>query len=84
MLRTRCQLSEAQVRVIERRLRYAEQAATRLGRVDWLNAFVGSLTGIIMDTAIHTGAAKELFRFGGQVVTHLFGGGMPELPFPLS
>lgn len=62
-------LTEEQITILENRLTYLEQAATRLGRNDWINIAVGVLTNIIVAAAFAPGTAQEVLRVAGTVLS---------------
>ncbi len=71
-------LSEAQNRVLKAKLDYLVNAAGRLGRTDWRNAFVGAILGYVLTAALPPDSARDmLFRAIGAM-GHFFG--LPELP----
>jgi hypothetical protein len=68
-------LSEAQTRVLNAKLDYLVNAAGRLGRIDWRNAFVGVILGYVLAAALPPDSARDmLFRAIGAIF------GLPELP----
>jgi hypothetical protein len=71
-------LSEPQRRVLDAKLDYLVNAAGRLGRIDWRNAFVGVILGYVLTAALPPDSARDmLFRAIGAI-GHFFG--LPELP----
>jgi hypothetical protein len=67
-------LDEARQGFIEARLKYLEQAASRLGRKDWINMTVGVLGNIAVGALFSTSSARELFRIAGVVLRWLLSG----------
>jgi hypothetical protein len=70
------QLSNEQVRFVSSRLKHLEDAATRLGRKDWITLAIGALTNIIVGIALAPDAARELLRMAGR----LLGWVAPDVP----
>lgn len=66
-------LSEQHREFVTRQLDYLKEAAKRQGRTDWLKMIVGTLLGIVMQTALTSEAARELFRFAGNALSQLLG-----------
>jgi hypothetical protein len=70
-------LSEAQMQALNTKLDYLVKAAGRLGRIDWRNALVGAILGLVFTVALPPESARDiifgLFRAIGQL-------GLPELP----
>jgi hypothetical protein len=64
---------------VEVRIRYLEESASRVGRVDWLNLVIATLFGIGVQAALPPDTIRELFRFVGSALSQLFGG-TPLLP----
>lgn len=76
------ELNEEQYRAIESRLDYFADAATRLPRIDWRNAFVGALLGLVLQNVVPPEPVQHLFYVVLRGLAHMFGGGdaLPELP----
>ncbi len=72
-------LDAEQKRFVEVRIRYLEESASRVGRVDWLNLVIATLFGIGVQAALPPDTIRELFRFVGSALSQLFGG-TPLLP----
>lgn len=66
-------LTEAQIRIVEARFDYMDEAAGRLGRKDWTGIFVSSLIGIAATLTLSADSAKDLIRFAGQIVKQFLG-----------
>lgn len=67
------ELSEAQKKIVDARFDYMEEAATRMGRKDWVNIVISNLLGIVIALALSGDSTRDLFRFAGQVVRQLLG-----------
>jgi hypothetical protein len=66
-------LTDEQTRTVEARFDYMEEAASRLGRKDWMGILVSSLIGIVSTLSLSADSTKDLFRFAGQIVKQLLG-----------
>ena len=53
-------LSETQMWVLKAKLDYLVEAAGRLGRIDWRNAFAGAILGFILTAAISPDAGRAM------------------------
>ncbi len=73
-------LSEAQRMLLEARLDYLQEAASRLRRIDWRNALVGAIFGYIFAAALPPEAARDIFKVALGALAHLFAHPIPELP----
>jgi hypothetical protein len=69
--------SEVQMRVIDAKLEYLVTAAGRLGRVDWRNACVGAMLGILFTAALPPEAVRHILLMVLRGVVHFF----PALPW---
>jgi len=84
--RTRLSLSERrditpeQMDLISRKLDEMQAASERLGRKDWMNLAVGTLTSIIVTAALDRGVAKALLQAAGTALSWLFGTPLQLLP----
>jgi hypothetical protein len=69
-------LSKAQMQALEKKLDYLVDASARLGRKDWLIAFIGAIFGFVFTAALAPDSARSIFT------TFLRGIGLfyPELP----
>jgi hypothetical protein len=69
-------LSQAQIQVLGEKLDYLVDASTRIGRKDWLNAFIGVILSFVLTAAFAPESARTIFT------TFLRGIGLfyPELP----
>jgi hypothetical protein len=62
---------------VNRKLDYLIDAATRLGRIDWKNIFVGALVSLILQQVIPSGSGfQELIGVAGHLLRHVLGGVM--------
>lgn len=66
-------LTEEQTKTIEARFAYMEEAASRLGRKDWMNILIGNLIGIVSTLSLSADSTKDLFRFAGHIVKQFLG-----------
>lgn len=66
-------LTAAQMRTVEARFDYMEEAAGRLGRKDWTGILVSNLIGIAITLMLSADSAKDLIRFAGQIVKQFLG-----------
>jgi hypothetical protein len=74
------ELTAEQYRAIEARLEYFADAAGRLGRVDWRNAFVGAFVSVVMQAVVPQGPVLDLLSVAFRaLVSVLPGGELPEL-----
>jgi|ERR1700722_17518850 len=73
-------LSSDQMRSLEGRLNYLQEAAGRMGRVDWRNAAAGVFLGTIMNAMLPGEVARDALVTLLQTVGHMFGHPMLELP----
>jgi hypothetical protein len=69
-------LSETQMRVLEAKLDYLATAASRLGRIDWRNAFAGAILGFTLTAALPPEAVHNMI-LGLLRAIALYG--LPEL-----
>ena len=79
-MRTRADLSSEQLRYLSDRLEEMRQASERLGRKDWVNLAVGTLTSIVVSAAFDPAAARTLLQAAGTALSWVFGGGLKLLP----
>ena len=73
-------LRPEQFDLLSRKLDYMAQAAERLGRKDWLNLAIGTLTSFVVGAAINSDAARYLFQTAGDALSWLFGAALKLLP----
>ena len=69
-----------QFRHLEEKLKEMRSASERLGRKDWVNYAIGTLTSIVVTAAFDPSAAKALLQTAGTALGWLFGGGFRLLP----
>jgi hypothetical protein len=69
-------LSEHELLALDERLVYIEEAAGRLGRIDWRNAVAGAMLGAIVAAAIPPEAVRALLNLLFQSIGHFFGQGL--------
>lgn len=75
------QLSSEQHEVVELRLNYLADSATRQNRTDWLHTLTGVLLSLVFSLAMSSDGARELFRFAGAAFRQLLSSGsLPALP----
>jgi hypothetical protein len=63
--------SDEERRFIDERLKYLEDAATRLGRKDWINIAAGVISNIAVGLALSPDTARGLFHIAGQALSWL-------------
>jgi hypothetical protein len=76
----RSDVSVEQLDFIARKLDGMQEASERLGRKDWMNLALGTLTSIIVSAALTPNVAKALLQAADIALSWLFGGGMKLLP----
>lgn len=81
-IRTAYELTADQLARVEERLDEAEEASRRLGRKDWMNAFLGATFGLLLSDVISQQAATHIVITVVTGLGHLFGVGSvaPGLP----
>lgn len=67
------QLSENQAKMIEGRFQYMEEAASRLGRKDYIGIVVTTLLTIAYDQGFSRDVSGDVIRFAGQIFKQLLG-----------
>lgn|GEM_PF-2138242 len=72
-------ISPEQFDLLSRKLDYIAQAAERLGRKDWLNLAIGTLTSLVVGAAINSDAARYIFQAVGDALSWLFGASLKFL-----
>lgn len=65
-------LSSEQVEILTRKLDDIAEASTRMGRKDWKALAVGSLTSVIVNSAIETEQAKQFFEIVSSALSWLY------------
>jgi hypothetical protein len=73
-------LSEEETLALHARLDYLEEAAGRLGRIDWRNVVAGAMLTILVEAILPPDAVQGIFVVLLKTLAHFFGHGMPELP----
>lgn len=73
-------LTAEQYAAIDSRLDYFIEAANRLPRVDWRNAFVGAFVGAVLQAVIPPEPVQQLLYLALRGLAALFGGDVPEPP----
>jgi hypothetical protein len=74
-------LSEPELQVLNAKLDYLVDAASRVGRIDWRNAFVGVALSYILGAAFPPESARSIFQtFVAllRTIGHFYG--LPQLP----
>ena len=79
-VRQREDLLPDQVDYISRKLDEIGDAANRVGRKDWINLAIGTLTNLVVSGAIGPDAARFLFQRMGQALGWLLGETLKFLP----
>jgi len=79
-VRQRKDLTPEQVDYVSRKLDEIVDAASRVGRRDWINLAVGTLTNVVVGAAVGSNAAKFLFQSVGQALGWLLGETLKLLP----
>jgi hypothetical protein len=74
------QLNESQYEAIDARLDYFAEAAKRLGRIDWRNAFIGAFLGAVLQAVLPPEPVQDIISLALRSVGHAFGVDIPELP----
>jgi hypothetical protein len=75
-------LSSEQMEQIEERLDEAAEAATHMGRKDWLIYVLGTITALIITATVEPGVGEHIFAMVIHALGHLFTGGSepPQIP----
>jgi hypothetical protein len=75
-------LTDAQFRVLNDRLDYLADAATRVPRIDWRNTLVGALVGQVLQGVLPPEAVRDVVGMIWRGLAQLFGVHLPpELPY---
>src|SRR2546423_1282125 len=69
-----------QVEFISKKLGEMQAASERLGRKDWMNLAIGTLTSVIVSAALDRGVAKALLQSASTALSWLLGGPIQLLP----
>ncbi len=72
-------LMPEQVDYISRKLDYIADAANRVGRKDWINLAIGTLTNLFVSGAVGPDPAKFLVQILGQALDWMLGGNLKLL-----
>lgn len=67
------ELTETQKKIVEARFDDMEEAASRMGRKDWLNLVIGNLLGIAFSLALNGDSTRDLFGFAALVIKRVLG-----------
>lgn len=67
------ELTEAQRKIVDARFDHMEEAATRMGRKDWLSLVVGNLMGIAFSIALNGNGTHDLFGFAALTLKRILG-----------
>jgi hypothetical protein len=78
-IREQFELTNEQIEQIDARLDEAEDASKRIGRKDWLLLFGGTILNLIVTDTITPGVSGRIFTMVVQGISHLFGGGPPQI-----
>lgn len=70
-------LSEESLLTLEKRLDYLEEAASRVGRKDWVLLFLGTLFTLVVTTVLPPEAVRGVLAILGTTIGHLFGHTIP-------
>jgi hypothetical protein len=76
-------LPEPERGILNAKIDYLVDAAGRLGRIDWRNAFVGAVLGYILTAGLPPESVRSIFLTFMAVlraIGHLFGYRLPESP----
>jgi hypothetical protein len=73
LLRGSYTLSEAQFEALDARLDYLADAAARLGRIDWREALVGALLGLVVQAVVPPEPVRTVLLTVTRGLGHLFG-----------
>jgi len=79
-LSRRSDVTPEQMDLISRKLDEMRAASERLGRKDWMNLAVGTLTSIVVTAALDREVAKALFQAASTALSWLFGMPLQLLP----
>src|SRR4051794_5220723 len=79
LVRASAALTAGQVALVEARLDYLAEGATRLGRVDWREAVVGALLGLVIQAAVPPEPVRDVLVTVLRGVAHLFGHDVPMI-----
>jgi hypothetical protein len=77
---TRTDIAAEQLEFLDRKLDEMAAAASRLGRRDWINLAVGTLTNVVVSAALGSDFARFLFQTASTALQWLFGNTLKLLP----
>lgn len=66
-------LTESQRKIVDARFDHMEEAATRMGRKDWVAMVIGSLMGVAFSLALNGDGTRDLFGFAALVIKRALG-----------
>jgi hypothetical protein len=72
-------LDPAQLRALNEQLDELKQAASRLNRLDWRNAFLGAMFSLLLTAAVPPEAIRDIVELTLHSLAGLFGHPFPEL-----
>jgi hypothetical protein len=78
-IRATSNLTGEQIRILDERLEYLIQASKRLGRIDWRNAFVGAVFGLVLQSFVNPQTAIQIVSLASTIFGHIFSAGVPRL-----
>jgi hypothetical protein len=78
--RANLELEPEQLDRIEAQLDYLVEAAQRARRIDWRNLLIGSLLSQVLQAVLPVQPILHLLTIVLRGLSHMFGGGGPELP----
>ena len=81
-LEERDDITSEQMDLISRKLAEMQEAATRLGRRDWMNLAVGTLTTAAVSAALSPEVSRALFRAADVALSWMFSGAVLKLLTP--
>ena len=67
------ELTETQKKIVDARFDHMEEAATRMGRKDWLSLMIGNLLGIAFTLTFNGDSTRDLFSFAALVIKRILG-----------
>jgi len=79
LIRANQALTATQLDAIDSRIDYLAEATERLGRIDWREAFVGSMLGLVVQSVVPPQPIREVMFFVLRAVGHMFGFHLPAI-----
>lgn len=76
----RSDVTPEQLAFLERKLDDMQAASERMGRKDWINLALGTLSSVVVTAALDPEAAKALFQAADSALSWLFPGAVKLLP----